>query len=544
MTLAVHDAIRQKSEQDVTNALTHLRRLLRIENQLRSPLLRLPTETILRVLSFVMDDWDSRFSYPWKSVYFTCHRIRKIMHGATELWWKADFRRARIAHITLMRSKGNPQVLTFDRLIMTDEQLAEAEKVLNHWRDEQVFGGSRLHTLEFLGSLSHFNCFSWILERPLPHVRRLKIHVTESNGDEDDDYGHFLQEQVELRLPIEMPLEVLDLRNVVLSWPSNHTYNRLRELHLDFRDCDPHVFPGIELFGILDASPQLERLSLLQLGRDIVVENSETLPPRPILRFPNLVSLALGQDPLFIKYVLEHMDLPAITSLDICTFIPPDMVQDIQNILFPDDRLPERLFPNPPSFSVKTFGMEGLGTSFQLEIGGITIRLDFPFEEGEHNRGAVMSCIPSLVPPSVVSLNLECTELNEGEWRDFFMSHPEVRSIECTEFCGSPVSRSLWDALLPSGEGIGIPCPSLESISITSYTKDVVFTPLSDCLRHRQAAGFKLKRLKMDDRHRLILNMDGFHKEFGPLAEVVEARKTSEHEQGVSIVSVRELGTD
>ena len=93
-----------------------------------------------------------------------------------------------------------------------------------------------------------------------------------------------------------------------------------------------------------------------------------------------------------------------------------------------------------------------------------------------------MSCIPSLIPPSVTTLELEYTQLNEQEWRDFFTSHPEVRSIECSEFCGVAVSRSLWDTLSPAGEDTGVPCPKLELILITLYTDDVVFTPLADCL--------------------------------------------------------------
>ena len=519
--------------------LTHQRRLLRVENQLRSPLLRLPTETIIRILSFVMGNWGDRF-YPWRSIYFTCHRICEIMRGATELWWKADLTRARIAHFTLIRSKGAPQVFTFDFRMMTHEQMVETEMMLNHWRDEQLFGGSRLHTLEFIGPPSRFNHFSWVLKSPLPHVRHLRIHITESNGDDDDDLGVVFdsQELVRLGLPTEMPLEVLDLRNIVLSWPSNHTYNGLRELHLDLRDCDPSIFPGDELFGILDASPRLERLSLLWVGHDIVVENSEILSPRRILRFPNLVSLTMDQGPFFIKYILEHTDLPVIASLDIRTFVSPSMVQNLQDLLFPDDRLPVRLFPNPPEFSARTVSMEESSNSIQIEIGSVKIRLNFHFGQGERGRDAVMSCIPSLVPLSVISLNLEYTELSEREWRDFFTSRPGVRSIEC---CGRGVSRSLWDALLPVGEGIGIPCPSLESISVVSYTNDVVFTPLSDCLRHRQAAGFKLKRLKMDNRHRLVANMDGFHEEFDPLVEVVETHQSARY-LGVSIVPVREPG--
>ena len=544
MTLTVHDVQRQKAEQEVATVLTHLSGLLRIKNQLCSPLLRLPNETILRILSLVMSDWDYWIFYPWESIYSTCHRIRRIMRGATELWWRADLRHARVAHFTLMRSKGGLQVLASDLRNIPGEWVADAEMVLDHWRDKQVVVGSRLHTLEFFGSLSRFGHFSWVLERSLPHVRHLRIHVTQSKFDGDGYHGILFdpQEQVgPLRLPMEMPLEVLDLRNIVLSWPSNHTYNGLRELHLDFRDCDPSIFPGDELFGILDASPRLERLSLLRVGCDIV-EDSETLPPSRVLRFPNLVSLTLDQDPFFVKYILEHMDLPVITSLDIRAFVYPDMVHNLQTILFPDDRLPVRLFPNPPRFSVRTDGTDELGAYTQIEIGGIKLWLDFPPGEGEHGRDVVMSCIPSLVPLSVISLNLECTELSEQEWRDFFMSHPEVRSIECIEFYGRGVSRSLWDALLPAGEGIGIPCPSLESISITSYTDEAIFTPLSDCLRHRQATGFKLKRLKMDDFHRSMANMDEFHEEFGPLVEAVEARKPSEHERRwVSNVPVRKL---
>ena len=154
-----------------------------------------------------------------------------------------------------------------------------------------------------------------------------------------------------------------------------------------------------------------------------------------------------------------------------------------------------------------------------------------------------MSCIPSLVPPSVTALELEYTQFSEREWRDFFMSHPEVRSIECTEFYQVAVSRSLWDALSPVGEDPDIPCPRLESIFITSYTRDVTFTPLSDCLRKRQAAGFKLRRFKMVDFHLVMTDMDEFHKEFSPLVEVLEAPKPSKVAQRVSPVSVRGLGT-
>jgi hypothetical protein len=136
-----------------------------------------------------------------------------------------------------------------------------------------------------------------------------------------------------------------------------------------------------------------------------------------------------------------------------------------------------------------------------------------------------MPCIPDLVPPSVTTLKLEYTNLEERGWRDFFMSHPGVRSIECTEFYRRPISGVFWNALTPAGEvNAEVPCPGLESISIVvSYTKDVSYKHLSDCLRSRQTAGFKLKHLKMMNHNGLLADVEGFHEEFCPLVEMAEA---------------------
>jgi len=544
MTPSVDDVLSRKTEREVMAELTHLRKLFRVRNRLRSPLLQLPTETILRILSFIMVNLDSYFyTDGWRSIYRTCHRIHEIMRSATELWWRVDCVRTRTAHFILMRSKGNPRVLVSDLRSVSDGRIAATEKILDHWRDKQGFRGHRLHTLEFFGSPSSFGHFSWILERPLPRVRHMKIHVTDILAEEEID--SVTPHPVTLELPMDEPLQVLDLRNVVLPWSSQvNLFNGLRELRLNFRNCDPAVIiPEDELFGILDASPQLECLSLVRVGHEVPVKDDEPLPPKRILQFPNLASLTLDNDPMVIKYTLAYMDLPVITSLEIRSFVSWDIAQTFKNRLFPDDRLLTRLFPNPPKFAVRTVGMEDVDASIEIDVGGIKLRFDFPLGQGELGRGVVMSCIPSLVPPSVTALELEYTQLNEREWRDFFTSHPEVRSIECSEFCGVAVSRSLWDALSPSGEDTGIPCPRLESILITSYTNDVVFTPLADCLRKRQTAGFKLRRFRMVDYHRFITDMDGFDEEFGPLVEVLEARKQSRSVQRVSAISTCGLDT-
>jgi len=93
MKHSVDGELSRKTKREVTAALVHLRRLLRVRNPLRFPLLKLPTETIVRILSFFTADLDS-YSYTgfWWSIYGTCHshRIHEIMCNATILWWRID----------------------------------------------------------------------------------------------------------------------------------------------------------------------------------------------------------------------------------------------------------------------------------------------------------------------------------------------------------------------------------------------------------------------------------------------------------------------
>ena len=541
MAPSVNDAALEETEKRTTAMLVHLRKLLRVRNRLCSPLLRLPTETILRILSFFMAELDSYYIYSpiWGPICSTCHRIREIMCGATELWWKVDCTRGGAADIAFMRSRGNPRVMVSKfGLGSCDWQVAKSEMVLDNWRDERRFRGNRLHTLEFTGIPSIFAHFSWILERPLPLLERLKINVAESD---DEDYYTDITDPVPIELPTGMSLQVLDLRNAVLPW-SSLRFTGLRELHLNFRDCHPAItIAEDELFGIFDASPQLERLSLVEVGHELPIIDGQLLPPRRILQFPNLTFLKLDNDPVVVKYTLEYMGLPVITSLEIRSFVPWGIARN-PKLLFPDDRLPARLFPKPPTFAVGTTGNEAPDTSMGIEIGGIKIRLDFPPGDGNAGTSAVMSGISQLVPPSITALKLDCTQLDEEGWRAFFASHPEVRSIECTEWCGIPVSSSLWDALSPAGEGdAGIPCPKLESISIGSHTGKIGSTPLVNCLGNRQTAGFKLRHLKINDHIRRMSRR--YTEELAPLVEVVETNTPTdqEHRERVSLISTDEL---
>ena len=127
------DALLHKAGQEFETALVHMKRLLRLRNFLCSPLLRLPTEIIIRILSFVMaglDSWPCRGI--WESIYNTCHYILRIMRSATELWWKVDYESTGPAQYIFARSKGDPQFIFSDLRSMVDERLSPIEMVLDH----------------------------------------------------------------------------------------------------------------------------------------------------------------------------------------------------------------------------------------------------------------------------------------------------------------------------------------------------------------------------------------------------------------------------
>ena len=499
-----------KPEDEVATVLFHLKKLLRLRNRLCSPLLRLPVETSIQILSYIMEDME--YSSTWQRILGTCHQIRNIMRTASELWWKANFSWHRTAKLAFMRSKGCPQAIIADLQSWDYYRNAHARKALDFCRDKLPLHGHRLHTLELCGDPSDIAHFSWIFERPLPRLDHLKIHFFRSLDEDEDDLP--LQDPVALQLPTDLPLRVLDLRNATLPWSSN-LFTGLSELHLDFGGCDNVVeISEDELLRILDASPHLESLSLVQVKPCPPIRGGQPhFTPTRIVQLPKLASLKLGHFPEFVGYVLAHMDTPAIVSLEIRSQVSSWEVEWSLDSFFPDDHLTNLLFPNPPVFEIGPTDSDELLDSMNVSIGGVKIRFDFDIDEHEIIRNTIVTCVRPLVPPSVAILKLDDFKLNEKEWREFFKSHPEVRSIEPSKFSQKPMPESLWDALSPAEAGVAPLCPNLESISLVG---DLASTPLLNCLLSRKIAGFGLCHLKVweaDDKlaKELRLLVEVFH---------------------------------
>jgi len=478
----------ENAENEVADVLVHMMELLRLKNWLCSPLLRLPTETIVHILSYIMEDVDPSV---WRPIFSTCYRIHDIMSITTGLWRRADFTLDRLALLAFVRSQGNLEVIIANLLTSDDVRNEYTRNTLGICRDNPpVLRGHRFHTLDVCGYPSDITNFSWILERPLPRLEHVKIHFY---PPWEEWNGFFMEDPVALQLPADLPLRVLDLSNATLPWSSS-LFIGLRELHLDFTDCDSFVEISMEeLLGILEASPQLENLSLLRLMPKVPVMGGQLqYTPTRIVKFANLACLDLDHFPELVGYILAHMDIPAISSLKIRAEFSPWEVELSLNHFFPDDRLPSRLVPNPPIFEVWPDCGYGIYDSLKVKIGSTHIQFDFDIDESEATLEAVMTGILPLVPPSVTTLRIDHSDFDRGRWTEFFGLHPEVRSMESRD--EGPVSESLWGALTPAGADAIVPCPKLESISLL---KERATTPLLNCLLNRKITGHGLRILKL-----------------------------------------------
>jgi len=198
-----------------------------------------------------------------------------------------------------------------------------------------------------------------------------------------------------------------------------------------------------ELLKILDTSPQLERLSLVQVGpRTPAWRNTQQFTHGRTVQLPGLAFLRLGNSPEVVGYILAHIDTPSITPLEIHSRITPQDVMQSLNLMVPNDRLQERLFSNPPVFEIETTDDRTPGIMI-VDIGSCKMWFDFDFEnDAEAISNTITTHLQPLVPRSVTTLKIACYGLALAElgWREFVISHQEVRSIECSNSSDEPVS--------------------------------------------------------------------------------------------------------
>ena len=244
--------------------------------------------------------------------------------------------------------------------------------------------------------------------------------------------------------------------------------------------------------------------------------------------------LKLDDDPEAVRCILARVDVPALTSLNIFSRSLHRDVARCLNSFFPDDHLLKRLYSGSPA---RVLSYELYPHSIEFNIGSCQLR--FSLVDGADVHSTVAACLLPILPPvETVRYDIGFPILDKGEWRNFFASHPEVRSIECL---GDTVSESFWDALSPACEdGQTIPWQKLESIVLRVCSYITGLASLFSCLQDRRSAGFELRRLEVKAEGG---NWVGYEmiEDFRPLVRVVEVDFRDDIIRRVSPVPMGEL---
>ena len=347
------------------------------------------------------------------------------------------------------------------------------KNALDSVRDAGQLCRDRIHTLEFRGKSDAWPHFSWIFDEPFPNLEHLTVFVEVASTF-----------HTPLTVSIGKHLETLSIENVSIP-ASSHLFHNLKNLHVGFlRDHTDWQVTIHQLIAILNASPRLETLSLGQICPSVSLhDEGQSKCIATLLHLKSLALTAPVSDPASIMY---YLILPSITSV---TLHFSSLQLHHIRFIFPDDIPTDRLCKVTPNFP--HFAQSG------------TIRVDSLQLAHEH-RENIFLLICRMVPLSVTELEIIRDMFDESRWREFARLRPGVCSISCHYDVENYRFNGLWCALLPDMSNPSATLlPKLESITLKAEHLSMIPLLVRDCLRMRSEAGFKLKRLEVQDTGKL-----------------------------------------
>ena len=122
-----------------------------------------------------------------------------------------------------------------------------------------------------------------------------------------------------------------------------------------------------------------------------------------------------------MRYIFSHMGMPVIDSFEIRSSFSVREAGWIFDFFFPGDRLPNRLFLNPPGFEVWPDSGEGAYDPLKIKIGNAKMQFDSDVDATETSSNSLMSYLLALVPTPVTAPRLDYS--GEGVGRLFFLAH-------------------------------------------------------------------------------------------------------------------------
>ena len=469
------------------------------------PLLRLPTELILKIFVHVIEsegdddywvdyDNDDHHHLGPSSLVLTaiCHELREIGIASHQLWSSVDFTILPIAELFLERCEYNPRIL-----LAKDSKPRQPGGVSNPRREvvwEKLEGRTfnNLRSLVFQGTQDEFaHRVVGVLQRA-PNVSNLDICNS----------SFCPREELPWLGSGPIPnLSTLHLCRFWISWTSPLLQN-LTQLSLDFGHSSlPSERASIEmLLTALANCPDLEILNLAHAGPHPLNGHQDECDV--VVQLGRLRELSLEfYDLSMIVSVLSHIKYPEATGLTVYIFVDEDT--ELSEII--PQVLPHRNAQTIQHFRKSTTLTICLGPGPQFSTDNLLIHFLEPHIRMGPQRNPqewtqfVSKIVEAVGGDTVVSLNIESLEIDlpEGMWEALLHGLPRLERIYC-ELTGwgeggDPVNSFIL-VFSRSFEG-GLVCPQLQHLELPKemLSQDSSVAILKHALVKRDACGRRLK---------------------------------------------------
>ena len=494
----------------------HLRR----RGNLLVPLLRLPTELILKIFAHAIeskgngdhdhDDWANydddddddhhhhhhHLDIPLLVLTAICHQLREIGTASPQLWNTVDFTTPSIAKLFLKRCEYNPRIiLVKDSTKYRSPQGAPNPKRGAVWEKLEGRTLGNLRSLVFHGTPDEFAHRVVGVLRRAPNVSNLDI------------YNFSFSSSEELPWPRSDPipnLSILHLRLFWITWASPLLQN-LSQLSLDLSEF-PHISSEstpIEMFlTALANCPGLEILNLAHAGPDPLNGHQDKCDVIVQLRRLQEFSLEF-RDPSTIGYILSHIEYPEATELAV--FISVDQYADLSETI--PLALPPRNAQTTQHFRKSKALTVCLGNSPYFRTENLLVRFPerclrtAPARSPQEMTQLVSKIVEVVGGDTIISLNVRSLDFDfpDGTWETLLHGIPRLEQI-CYSHCFWERDRDLVNpfvlAFSRPFEG-GPVCTQLQHLELprTVLTQHSSIPVLKLALTERDVCGRRLRRI-------------------------------------------------
>ena len=476
-------------------------------NLLASPLLRLPTELILKIFAHVIElddagDDNSRRPCGWTLLILTtiCRQLREIGTMSPQLWSSVDFTSLPIAELFLERCKYDPCTLIIKESGPRRPRAAHDPRRGAAWEKLEGRTFHNLRSLVFEGTEREFTLRVISVLHRAPNVSNLDLNNISYRPSQE------LSQLVSHPIP---NLSTLRLHNFSIYWTSPHLRNLIRLTLGSDRDRFPPERAPIEMFlTALANCPNLEILDLTHTGPEAL--NGHQNKCDVVVQLCRLRELSLKfHNPSTVGRILSHIEYPESTRLAV--YVPAGIYTDLSETI--SQVLPHRNvqaiqhFRNSTALTIylddhPQFFTDNLLVHFQKPYGQEPY---FRSQRNPKNLARLASKIVEVIGgDTVISLNIEARGDGPpgGMWGALLHGLPWLERIRYHRKPGGG-NQKFVHSFIPvfsrPSEG-GSVCPWLQHLELPRalLTLDSAAI-LKLALTERNARGGRLKRIGISD---------------------------------------------